>query len=88
MNCINCQATPLHDTAVILERINVKGLTGEWICRTCLKSAESAECRFVYIHSNNCPNYCDYACNGHEGFNLADKINTNLDPQLLKELTQ
>lgn len=27
-----------------------------------------------YMHSVNCPSYCDYACNGQHGFNIAEDI--------------
>lgn len=35
---------------------------------------EMWEGRPHYLHSDDCPNYCDYACNGQKGFDLADRI--------------
>lgn len=28
----------------------------------------------IYMHHGKCPNYCDYACNGHHGFDIATDI--------------
>lgn len=33
-----------------------------------------------YIHSANCPNYCDYACNGKLGFEMAEAVHLATAP--------
>ena len=35
---------------------------------------ELFEGRPHFLHSHDCPGYCDYACNGERGFSLAAKI--------------
>lgn len=30
--------------------------------------------RPIYKHASACPNYCDYACNGQHGLNIAEDI--------------
>lgn len=29
----------------------------------------------VYMHATNCPGYCDFACNGNKGWEIAEEIN-------------
>ena len=72
--CKNCKANPVTDAAVILTRINPKGVAGEWVCNSRLNDMELFEGQPHYVHSNTCPNYCDYACNGNDGFDLAEQI--------------
>lgn len=40
---------------------------------------EMWEGRPHYLHMANCPNYCDYACNGQRGFDVADRIAAERD---------
>ena len=78
--CKNCKADPLQDSRRVLMRINPKGVTGEWVCDVCLKERlELFEDKPHYLHSATCPNYCDYACNGQRGFDLAHQIDTYLE---------
>lgn len=28
----------------------------------------------VFMHSSTCPGYCDFACNGQKGWNIAEQI--------------
>lgn len=42
---------------------------------------EMWEGRPHYLHMANCPNYCDYACNGQRGFDVADRIAAQRDRQ-------
>lgn len=72
--CKNCKANSAHDSCVALERINGFGIVGEWICKDCLSIMELWEDEPHYVHSPSCPNYCDYACNGQFGFDLAEQI--------------
>jgi hypothetical protein len=72
--CKNCKANPVQDNRVSLARINPKGVDGEWICQDCLGLMELFEDKPHYVHSATCPNYCDYACNGQFGFDLAEQI--------------
>ncbi len=30
--------------------------------------------RPVYLHAEDCPSFCDYACNGQYGFDVAAKV--------------
>lgn len=72
--CKNCKANPAHDSSVHLERINPKGVIGEWICKDCSNGMELFEEKPHYVHAPDCPSYCDYACNGQFGFDLAEQI--------------
>ena len=74
MKCINCEANPETKSVCVLHRINPKGVTGEWICDNCFTLMETFEGKPHYVHSATCPNYCDYACNGERGFELAEQI--------------
>lgn len=40
---------------------------------------EMWEGRPHYLHMANCSNYCDYACNGQRGFDVADRIAAERD---------
>jgi hypothetical protein len=79
VECINCKANPATDSKVALFRINPKGITGEWICKDCLTLMERLDWVPHYVHSSTCPNYCDYACNGEAGFDLAEKVKLYLE---------
>lgn len=35
----------------------------------------------VYVHADDCGGFCDYACNGTEGDQLADEMNADPDYQ-------
>ena len=72
--CVNCQADPSKDSHVALFRINEKGIAGLWICRDCLDDMETFEGEPHYIHAPDCPSYCDYACNGEKGWDLASRV--------------
>ena len=76
--CINCSANPAKNATVHLRRINQIAIIGEWICTDCLESAELSEGEYNYIHAADCPNYCDYCCNGEYGFKLAEQINDHM----------
>ena len=82
MSCKNCKASPATDSKVILWRINSKGIVGEWICQECLDCMEMFLGQPHYVHSKNCPSYCDYACNHEEGFDMAEQIRTYLHKNL------
>ena len=72
--CKNCGANPANKSVCVLHRINPKGETGEWICDDCFTSIETFEGRLHYVHSKTCPSFCDYACNGQAGFDLAEQV--------------
>jgi len=74
MKCKNCGANPENQGVCVLHRINPKGKIGEWICDNCFSIMELFENKPHYVHSPTCPNYCDYACNGDYGFDLAEQI--------------
>ena len=74
MKCKNCGANPEDQSVCVLHRINPKGQTGEWICDNCFESMELFEDKPHYVHSKTCPSYCDYACNGEAGFDMAEQI--------------
>lgn len=80
MTCKNCKADPSIDSTVHLRRINDFGLKGEWICTDCLESCETFNGKLHYFHSKDCPSYCDYACNGNNGFDLAEQVEKGLKP--------
>lgn len=81
MSCKNCKANPAAPAKVILHRINPKGVPGEWICQDCLEDIEQFEGKLHYVHTKDCPSYCDYACNGQAGFDLAEQIQKHFIPQ-------
>lgn len=58
---------------VDLHRQNPKGVTGKWLCAGCLSLLEEFEGIPHFLHSADCPNYCDYACNPR-GFETAERI--------------
>ncbi len=46
---------------------------------------EMWEGRPHYLHTADCPNYCDYACNGQRGFDVADRIAAERDRKSKRE---
>lgn len=80
IKCKNCESNPATDSTVVLRRINPFGVTGEWMCQECLDCMELFEGKPHYVHSKSCPNYCDYACAGQAGFDLAEQIHNHLKP--------
>jgi len=44
---------------------------------------ESDEEVTIYVHRGRCPSFCDYACNGNRGFELAKEINRAKDQATL-----
>lgn len=74
MKCLRCGGNPAVEP-VVIHRINEKGITGEWMCDHCISETEKLGDKFHYVHSDTCPSYCDYACNGELGFELAEKMN-------------
>jgi hypothetical protein len=73
-DCKNCKANPAKEPKTILWRINEKSIIGEWICQECMGCVETWEGKPHYVHSKDCPSYCDYACNRDKGFDLAEQI--------------
>ena len=83
IECKNCKASiATKGDKLDLTRINALGLTGEWICRECLDELLelSPGGKPTYMHHPDCPNYCDYACNGRKGDEIAEQIGTHLKP--------
>lgn len=74
MKCKNCGANPAEQSDCVLHRINPLGVIGEWICQDCLGEMETLDGVPHYVHSKDCPGYCDYACNGESGFEMAEQI--------------
>lgn len=75
IQCKNCKACPSKDSKVILNRINPKGIVGEWICVECLDNfLEIFKEIPHYMHSRSCGEACEYGCNGNFGFDLAEQI--------------
>lgn len=76
--CVNCGANPATDSKVTVHRINEFGVQGEWLCGFCLfRRTEKFEGKSHFVHSPECPNYCDYSCN-KLGFIIAEQINKHL----------
>jgi hypothetical protein len=78
MECKNCGAKVSNGQTTVLNRINPLGVTGEWICQECLEDIETLEGQPLYVHSKTCPSYCDYACNGERGFDLAEQVKKHI----------
>lgn len=79
IECKNCKVNPATDSKIILTRLNHKGVIGEWICQNCSSPdglTETFKGNPHCIHSPSCSNYCDYACNGESGFDLAEQVLT------------
>lgn len=79
MKCKNCDKNIESGCVVVLHRISQKGGIREWICDECFTTnMELFETKPHYIHSESCPGYCDYACNGKAGFAIAEQIHKYL----------
>lgn len=72
MECYFCSKGISKDETLILWRINPTGVKGQWICNQCEQTqVELLDGKPNYIHSADCPNYCDYCCN-ERGFEQAE----------------
>ena len=80
-SCKNCGANiASNGDNLSLHRVNQFGVVGEWICKDCLDDLlEVYDGVPIYMHSPNCPNYCDYACN-QNGEEIAQQIQKYLAP--------
>jgi hypothetical protein len=78
MKCLLCNADPSSEPTASLRRINAKGIKGEWMCTDCINEVERLDGKFHYVHSFDCAGYCDYACNGQSGFDMAEQIQKHL----------
>ena len=68
-----------------LTRVNKKGVKGVWACPECIGfdeedveyagSNEVKDAVAIYVHKADCPGFCDFACNGKWGEQLADYVN-------------
>lgn len=81
--CANCGGNPLIDNQIILERVNEKGIDPVWLCHGCLMYLvdldDSEEIPVVvYVHASDCPNWCDFSCNGKRGDALPKVIQASL----------
>src|SRR5688572_25594822 len=81
MSCEVCKKSPAEDHSIVLRRINQFGVPAIWRCQDHMdgfkqlvheSQVELWEDKPHFIHSPECPNYCDYACNG-KGFEQAEK---------------
>lgn len=74
--CSYCKAHPVKDPTIILYRINEKGITGIWICKKCyddcIETDEETN-KPIFLHSNECGGFCDYACN-NQGEKQAEQL--------------
>lgn len=77
--CMFCGATPITGGGVLLLRVNPKGEIGKWLCSTCVEANletltdDDGIEQPNFVHSPDCPSYCDYACN-HWGFEMAEQL--------------
>ena len=81
-NCIYCDANPANDARVVLFRCNTIGQTpAQWICKDCCGlylELHPYTNRPHFLHSHDCPGYCDYACNDPEGFECAESLDKSM----------
>lgn len=72
--CKYCQQSPATNPATVLYRVNKFGVRGKWVCTACLSvHLELFDGRPHFLHADDCPNYCDYACNA-KGFEEAEML--------------
>jgi len=75
--CSNCGKTIAEVGE--LTRVNRKGVPGVWSCPYCLaftdNEIESCDGKAIHVHTMDCPGFCDFACNGDWGKQLAEWVN-------------